>query len=478
MAKGSHQKTDHEFRDPIHGFIHLSSDELRVVDSAPFQRLRHIRQLALSNFVYPGATHTRFEHSLGVMELAGRVFDVVTKEDNLHEKVRKLFKDELVDDKKAMWRQNLRFAALCHDIGHLPFSHAGEGLLPEGWEEHDSISAALIIREDGMLKVWEKMRGMHPNAQDIAQISVGFDTNIWKPLQALGITPPASDAWMGMLSKIITDEAFGVDRMDYLLRDAYHTGVSNGVFDHRQLIESLRILPNATDSGEGSRELSLGLDRGGLHSAEAMVVARYLMYQQVYYHRTRRIYDFHLRQFLEEWLEGGVFSVDLKKHLRLSDIQVWNGIMQAAEDSNADGHAPARRIVERKHFKLVHEHWPQAREFDALVEDAKKKFGDEFSQGNIVEIHKRLQIPGANTSNDEMPSFPVQLKSGELEPSERVSDILSFKSGYPHSDPHSSDIPKKILRPSYGYVFADGKIAEEVGNWFKKNAGNPGKEKK
>ena len=83
-------KRFHEIRDPIHVFIRLSTDERKIVDSAPFQRLRHIHQLALTYLVYPGATHKRFEHSLGVMELASRVFDVITQPDNLTDKIKKI----------------------------------------------------------------------------------------------------------------------------------------------------------------------------------------------------------------------------------------------------------------------------------------------------------------------------------------------------------------------------------------------------
>ena len=109
----------HEIRDPIHVFIRMDSFERKVLDSRPFQRLRHIHQLALSYLVYPGATHRRFEHSLGVMELASRVFDVLTAEPNRHHLIRNLFPG---GDQIRYWRRVIRMAALCHDIGHLPFS--------------------------------------------------------------------------------------------------------------------------------------------------------------------------------------------------------------------------------------------------------------------------------------------------------------------------------------------------------------------
>lgn len=111
-------KHQHEVRDPVHVFVRLSSDERKVLDSRPFQRLRQIHQLALTYLVYPGATHRRFEHSLGVMELADRVYTVVTRPENLTDQVRALLPEIGDDHNRQYWRRVLRMAALCHDIGH------------------------------------------------------------------------------------------------------------------------------------------------------------------------------------------------------------------------------------------------------------------------------------------------------------------------------------------------------------------------
>src|SRR2546428_4479017 len=137
-------KHTHEFRDPIHIFIRMDTHERRIVDSRPFQRLRNITQLALTYLLYPGATHKRFEHSLGVMELAGRVFEVVTKPANVTDEVRDLLPHLGDHDALTYWNRVLRMAALCHDLGHLPFSHAAEDeLLPPGWT-HERLSRELI----------------------------------------------------------------------------------------------------------------------------------------------------------------------------------------------------------------------------------------------------------------------------------------------------------------------------------------------
>jgi HD superfamily phosphohydrolase len=149
-------KIFHEIRDPIHVFIHLDWYEKKVLDSRPFQRLRNITQLALTYLLYPGATHKRFEHSLGVMELAGRVFDGVTKSANLTDKVKDLLPDVGNPEALRYWGRVLRMAALCHDIGHLPFSHAAEdALLPQGWN-HERLSRSLIEGEE-MREIWKNM---------------------------------------------------------------------------------------------------------------------------------------------------------------------------------------------------------------------------------------------------------------------------------------------------------------------------------
>ena len=128
-------KIFHEIRDPVHGFIIIDTPERDVLDSPPVQRLRHIHQLAMEYLVYPGATHKRFEHALGVMELADRVYHVITRTDHLNEQVRNLFQEIGNEDQRRYWRRVVRMAALCHDIGHLPFSHAAEeDLFPEGFK--------------------------------------------------------------------------------------------------------------------------------------------------------------------------------------------------------------------------------------------------------------------------------------------------------------------------------------------------------
>ena len=331
-------KQYHEIRDPIHVFVKLDSDERRIVDSPPVQRLRHIHQLAMSYLVYPGATHKRFEHALGVMELAGRVFDVLTSDNNLHESIRRTVPEITRRDRRDYWRKVLRMAALCHDIGHLPFSHAAEKeLLPDGWR-HERISKELILSDD-LKSTW---RGMIPPLEPmhVARIAVG---------KKYFAEDNEFSTWETLLSEVITSDVLGVDRMDYLLRDSRHTGVAYGRFDHYRLIDTMRLLPVSRESDEPA----LGIEFGGLHSAESLLLARYYMFMQVYHHQVRMAYDFHLQQFLQNWLPNGHLSTVIDEHQRLTDNEVLAEISRAARNSSAPGHAPASRIVNRKHFKPV-----------------------------------------------------------------------------------------------------------------------------
>lgn len=356
----------HELRDPIHNFIHYNSEERRAIDSKPIQRLRYIHQLALTYLVYPGATHKRFEHSLGVMELASRVYDVVIDPNNIHDDlVRNIVPKAAFE--QQYWRRALRMAALFHDVGHLPFSHAAEKeLLPDGWN-HEKITAE-IIRSEEMIEIWNELK---IQTEDVVKLAVGP-----KHYKNYKFTD-----WEAILSEIIVGDALGVDRMDYLLRDSHHTGVAYGKFDHYRLIESMRILPKEYYNNNGSKEPALGIEDGGLHAVEAMLLARYFMFTQLYYHHVRRIYDIHLKDFLKMWLQNKVFSIEIDDHLQMTDNEVFVGLFEAARNQDHPGHEYAERIVNRNHFKLLDDRKqedisinPEAPK--AIFNELCKKFGE------------------------------------------------------------------------------------------------------
>ena len=419
-------KLTHEIRDPVHQFVRFDDHERRVIDSAPVQRLRHIHQLATTYLVYPGATHRRFEHSLGVMELAGRVFDVITDRENVHPAVAEAIPEIRDTNRLSHWRQLVRMAALCHDIGHIPFSHAAEHeLSPEGWS-HEKLSDALV-RSDWMQEAWRK--GVPAMEADlVAKIAVGQEK----------LPEITFSTWEAILSEIVVSDAFGVDRMDYLLRDSLHCGVAYGHFDHYRLIDTLRVLPR----GDGSEEPTLGIEEGGLHAAASMLLARYFMFTQVYFHPVRRAYDVHLKDFLRAWLPNGSYDVDLQSHLDTTDVQVTAGIIEAASDECCPAHEPARRLLNREHFRVLWS-WDPAdveRNPDAgqLVFDAAcKQFGDEAVL--------RDRPPQRSAPID----FPVKMHDGRINSASASSSLISnfpdMPSDYVFIDPNREDEAKRWL---------------------------------
>ncbi|MBI4322278.1 MAG: HD domain-containing protein [Chloroflexi bacterium] len=397
-------KLVHEIRDPIHVFIRLDSDERKVLDSRPFQRLRYIHQLALTYLVYPGATHRRFEHSLGVMELASRVYDIVTDPKNIsHDTVRKVV-PVWGERSHQYWKCALRMAALCHDLGHLPFSHAAEQeLLPPGWS-HESLTVELI-KSPEMASLWGELN-LNPN--HVAMLAVG------PKHYADDVSAPEFSDWQAILAEIISGDVFGVDRIDYLLRDSLHAGVGYGKFDHYRLIDTLRILPKGED---GSEEPALGVEIGGLHSAESLLMARYFMFQQLYLHPVRRIYDIHLKDFLGKWLDGGRFSVQIDDHLKMTDNEVTAALARAASDPTHPGHVHADRIVGRKHFKLLYER--NSRDQSINPEAARRVF--DAACGEFGEAHIRYD-PYAK--EDSRSDFPVLMRDQTVGSALRESRVL------------------------------------------------------
>ena len=206
-------------------------------------------------------------------------------------------------------------------------------------------------------------------AEHVAKLAVG-------PKKAPDVS---FSSWERILAEIIVGDAFGVDIMDYLLRDSLHAGVAYGSFGHHRLIDTLKILPVLADDASG-RVLSLGVESGGLHSAEALLMARYFMYSQVYFHQVRMIYDQHLVDFLIEWLEDGQFSIDTNEHLSITDNEITVAFLSVARDRTKPGHNWAKRLASREHFRFLYSPLPQHYEGNSdpgqtIYQVAQDKFG-------------------------------------------------------------------------------------------------------
>lgn len=293
-------------RDSVHGDIFLEETELKVVDTLEFQRLRRLKQLGMTYLVYPSANHTRFEHSLGALHLAGKLGEKL----NL----------------PAEEKKKIRFAALLHDAGHGPLSHTSEELLQRYLgESHEKITERVIGNSEitGILEE----AGVKP--REIGNIVAGK---------------------RGYMSRIISSE-FDVDRMDFLVRDAHHTGVAYGVIDLDRLLNTLRIYND-----------DLVVEKGGLKAVEALLVARFLMTPTVYLHHTSRIADVMFLKATEHAIEAGLLDYELL--YKMDDYSMQN----LFRNSTGYVYDIGARLDRRELFKKAY-----SKPWMELDEKAKKK---------------------------------------------------------------------------------------------------------
>jgi uncharacterized protein len=376
----THREYKQEVRDALYGFVYLNLAEWDIINSPAFQRLRDVKQLAMGHMVYPGAVHSRFEHSIGCVYQADRILG------QLRENSRDVLQSEfrITDENYERARQLLRLAALLHDVGHPPFSHTGEDLLPKRLTHEDM--TAKVIRETDIgekIETWFSTDGI--DREDVIAVA----TKVSKAENK------KSSAHLSILNEMLTGD-LGADRIDYLLRDAYHAGQMSGVFDHDRLIREVRLVaaPKDADRPDGAGEseqkaptFTVGFGEGGWGVAEQMIAARYLMYTGLYFHKTKRIYEIHLSEFLPHALSesGGRLPRDVRQYIALSDSVVWGEIVRAANDTRHPGHALATRFTARGHMRLA----KQLVLADNFVEPKSKK-GHQEIPGRKVPDKKRF----------------------------------------------------------------------------------------
>ncbi|MCX8183878.1 MAG: HD domain-containing protein, partial [Crenarchaeota archaeon] len=231
-----------EVRDPIYRYIHITDVERSIIDTPVFQRLRRIKQLAGAHLTYPGAVHTRFLHSLGVMLTASKIFSHLA---NYYPE--RVDKDEL---------QLIRLAGMLHDIGHGPFSHTFEEVLSERRNmTHEEVASMLISRT----AIADLVSKAGFTSEEVSRLSVGKDSSRSK--------------WANQ----IISSYFDADILDYLPRDSFFTGVEYGLIDSERIIDSILLW-----------EDSLAIDEAALYALESLFIARYMMFKAVYFHRTVR----------------------------------------------------------------------------------------------------------------------------------------------------------------------------------------------
>lgn len=394
--------------DSVHGFIHLSAIESQLLDSALFQRLHYIRQLGSAYLVYPGAVHTRFEHSLGVLKIATQVFDTLA--------VKQLF--PLCEKEIAYWRAIVRMAALCHDLGHLPFSHVAEKqLLGKGGHEEWTLRA---IKSQELQPIWSRLADLLPgrnSAEDLLKVAIGEEKLSLLFPEGSPFTP-----WERIFSEIITGDFFGADRIDYLLRDAKYTGLSYGLFDYHQLIEMLTILPNTTVRGGEGEKREIAIEENGLESCEALLLARHFMYKRLYEYPSVKAYAFHLSRFMQSYYNRFSIINNIERYLSITDNEILAQLQLEAKDPDAPAHLDASVIYTRK------------KKFQAipLEESLDKKKLIAFKETHHIPDQAIFWEFASPKKGDANLSFPVLLKSGGCVPAQKLSPffILSRPSGW------------------------------------------------
>ena len=332
---------------------------MEIVNHRVFQRLRRVKQLALTEMVYPAACHNRFEHSLGVMHVATQMFDQLRPLLESPEVAQPKFSKDDLDRARVI----VRLSALLHDVGHCPFSHAGEDVMPiksVGGKryKHEDYSAGLIQHLLAEVIDGHRLNHLKVTAEEICRFLKNDDhlpaqTLFWRPL--------------------ITGQ-MDADRADYLLRDSHHAGVAYGQYDLSRLIATLRVVRDP-ETGD----LMIGVERGGIQAVEGLILARYMMFVQVYFHHTRRAYDRHVTKALsfmldqeygDQFGQRGTFPAptsvpNIECYFGWNDSRAWRAI-------DTDSAGPDGILIKtRCHDRRIHETslFPKTKDLDRLYED-------------------------------------------------------------------------------------------------------------
>ena len=337
--------------DPIHDFVRVYDNELKIIDTPIFQRLRRIRQLSGAHLIYPGAQHTRFEHSLGVMHIASMAGQALAEKGVVSS-------DDI---------QNLRLASLLHDIGHGPFSHLFEEIFEEKRKiSHEDLGRDIILKTE---------------IGDIISKN-GFDKKLITKL-AFG------DSKLQFMNEIISG-VLSADIMDYLLRDGYFTGAEHAKIDHHRLTHSLDVYKN-----------KLALDKSSLVNFETMMISRFQMFKAVYFHKTVRAGEVMLLEAMDlAEDELGLSSMNLDEYLKLSDDVILAKLLNLPEHNSKlkASKKIATDYLNRNLFKSVFESTLTGK---AITKKRMQELREEISKKSKIDINE-IFVDSSNT-----PSIPL-----------------------------------------------------------------------
>jgi HD superfamily phosphohydrolase len=270
-------------RDPIHGDIKITGMLVDLLKTPEVQRLHNIKQLGFAHLVFPGAHHTRFEHSLGSFMIASQIADILSLND--------------------MEKKLITCAAQLHDIGHGPFSHTLESILLERFGvDHVDLTVKLILGQYDILDAKEQQYISAPKVHEI------LDKHQLKEKDIVNIIRGKTSK-KSYLSQLL-NSTIDVDQLDYLMRDAYYTGVAYGMIDLQRLLQTIMI-----------HKGNLTIMRKGVNVVENILMARALMYSSVYFHKTVRIPELMLSKALEEITDAEPFEF-----FRMTDAEIMTSL--------------------------------------------------------------------------------------------------------------------------------------------------------
>lgn len=323
-----------EIRDPIHGSIFLSEGEEAIVESVEFQRLRQIKQLGFSEFSFPGATHNRFLHSIGVSHVAGIIFDRIFTALPFSKPAN-----------KNRFKQLTKLAALLHDIGHGPLSHTIESVMPEvknlnipAYKNQNLNRQA--THEDYTIKfltdsnLSSVIKKFFP---DIEPIHIACLIDLSLPCDS-EIFQDGKIDYRPIMSQIVSSE-LDADRMDYLERDSYFCGINYGKIDRDWIVQNISL--HIQD-----HKAYLALNRRALYAFDDFLVSRHHMHLMVYFHHKSIIFEELLTRYLSSSDCKFQIPSDLGQYVYYTDYKLYEHLSQSSNQW-------AQRIAQRRPYKVA-----------------------------------------------------------------------------------------------------------------------------
>jgi HD superfamily phosphohydrolase len=381
---------------PLYNYIHINRLEKDIIDTYPFQRLRRLRQLVGAEFAYPGACHSRLEHSLGVMHLAGELAGNMAKN------------SQFTDDEV----QEIKVAALLHDVGHGPFSHVFEPILMHNLNKTHEDMSTWIIRKTEIADIM-KREGMDPAR--VSELAVGRLKNTKK-----------------RFANQIISSAVDVDKMDFVGRDTYHTGAEYGHVDIFRLIYTMDVLDN-----------NIAVDLTALTTLETFILARIESFRAIYFHRVSRAVQIMLERAMnlaKDELELTEFE-KVEDYLELDDYTMWTYLKESKRSKNIIEMLERRELLKQAYEKT----------FLAKDETLTSVLTNEKIRVELEnEIAAASDLPPEGVTID-VPSLPSVATSHAMSP-EQMEIPMFYKDTDGRKTPRRLSDASKIIDLLRGYM--------------------------